>query len=229
IVLALLIFIVWWRTFTQLAIGYSLCIVSQVALFCLIFRWQPFNSRLQLPVFVASAPLVAYALGTIPMRSVIRRSLLVLIAALLSYRALPSILKNPARPLAGRVKILDLTREQRYFIEQPQIQASYTGAADFIAATRCRTVGLKTGWSEWEYAFWAVASPRWKIFRLTHVAVTNPSKRLDKHTGAGGKQVCAVVTLNEDRPINATETAPGFVIAWQLQNVSVQLPAASLR
>ncbi len=204
------------------ATRYAFCLACQILLFCLVLRWQPFNSRLQLTAFLAAAPLVAYCL-----QLVTRQAVAVFIATFLAFRAVPSLVKNPARPLVGTGAIQRLTREERFFTEEPQIEAPYTGAAEFIAKSGCRDIALKTGWSEWEYAFWAVAKPRLGQFRLTHTGIMNLSASLTDPAPAGGRAPCALLTLNENRPAEKVPPHAGFVVAWRLDNVTVELPTSA--
>ncbi len=203
--------------------AYCACIVAGIVMFCVAFRWQPFGSRLQLPLFMAASPLIA----TIIPRQLPRAAMFI-IAAFIGQRAIDALLNNPARPLMGKNSIVSATREERYFAEQPQAYGPYAGAANFLKATSCRHIGLQTGWSEWEYGFWVVARNRLGAVTINAIGVSNPSAKLGRLLANTEGTPCAVVSLHQDGGAARARVEPGFSVAWRQDSVTVQLPSAQL-
>jgi hypothetical protein len=66
-----------------------------IFLFSFFFKWQPWGSRLQLPIFLLGAIAAGYLLGMLEARTILPGSL----AALLTLTCLPYLLLNPIRPV----------------------------------------------------------------------------------------------------------------------------------
>lgn len=73
-------------------------VLSGGILFCVMLRWQPWITRLQLPFFVMMGP----AIGTV-LAERIRRNVIIVIGVGLVLGALPSMLLNQKRPLLGEL------------------------------------------------------------------------------------------------------------------------------
>lgn len=137
-------------------------------LFALLVKWQPWGSRLQLPLFVLWAAPVGWLSGRFS-RGLGRFAAVVLLLA-----AVPWVLDNTSRPLFGPKSILRTPRTEQYFFQRPELLSPYRQAAAAVRAERCDTVGLWMGLDEWEYPLWVLLDgpPR---PRIEHVHVTNVS------------------------------------------------------
>ncbi len=148
-------------------------LVAGFLLFCLVLKWQPWHSRLHLPLFVLWAPAVSIALSRGWSRRIGHSA-----AAVLLIAALVLIGYNETRPLYGPRSIFATGRADQYFATRP-FGADYRAAIGYLNAQPYRHLGLVLGANAWEYPFWALlkdeggASPR-----LEHVLVGNVSGRL---------------------------------------------------
>ncbi len=154
---------------------YGLALGAAFLIFCLVLKWQPWHSRLQLPLFVLAAPLIGVA-GEVSYR------LLLPAAALLGALSLRPLLQNRLAPLAGKYTVFNTPRLQQYFQsfgpEPSPRQRAYVAAADLLRGRRCAEVGALLGWDDWEHPLWVLlAGPTGAGPRIEHVAVTNPSAR----------------------------------------------------
>ncbi len=152
---------------------YLFALALAAAAFCLVFKWQPWHSRLHLPLFVLAAPLAGAALA--PYRRL--TTLLVVVAAL---GAAPPLLANYLAPLERRQNALVTPRIQQYFhrfgTPLDDRERGYVGAASFLATRGCTDVGLVLGWDDWEHPLWVLLAERASDrVRVRHVAVANPS------------------------------------------------------
>ncbi|WKZ33742.1 MAG: glycosyltransferase family 39 protein [Thermodesulfobacteriota bacterium] len=152
----------------------SLCIVSGFLLFSLLLRWQPWHSRLHLPLFVAASPLIGMLFSFTK-----KEGVPFLAAALLFIATLPWLLFNYQRPLLpyNGFSVLTAERVDIYFRARPELKWNYVEAAGIILRQDCTDLGLMPGAGDmWEYPIWPLLGD--KKFRLEHVDVKNESAGL---------------------------------------------------
>jgi 4-amino-4-deoxy-L-arabinose transferase-like glycosyltransferase len=152
---------------------YGLALVLSFAAFCLVFKWQPWHSRLHLPLFVLAAPLVGAVLEPYP-------RVMTLAALVATVTAAPPLLTNVLAPLDRRQNALTTPRIQQYFHRfggpVDDRERGYTGAAAYLRARGCNNVGLLLGWDDWEHPLWVLlADGAPGGVRIRHVAVENAS------------------------------------------------------
>ena len=194
--------------------GFAGCLIAAFALFCLVLRWQPWHSRLHLPLFVLGAPLVGVVFA--------RLRPPVLAIALVAMGASPvyAVTHSPAARLQGRRSVFRMTwAEQR----ERQAGPGYIGAARFLVSSGCRDVGVVLGTDDREYFLWGLlADATWRG-RLEHVRVTNASGRLP--SAAPLAEPCAVVRVGVDGdPRGVTVGSRAYGPAWSRGEVQVLVP-----
>ena len=192
------------------------CLVAAFALFCLALRWQPWHSRLHLPLFVLGSALVGVVLARL------RPAPLVIALVAMGVSPVYAVTHSPTARLQGRRSVFRMTwAEQR----ERQAGPGYIGAARYVASSGCRDVGLVLGTDDREYFLWGLlADARWRG-RLDHVLVDNVSAR--RPSAASSLEPCAIVR-EEFGP-----TAPGLRLgsrtyepAWSHGEVQVLVPLA---
>jgi signal transduction histidine kinase len=170
-------------------------LVLAFVLFCFFLRWQPWNSRLHLPLFVLSAPLIAAAISGISYRQAGQWIMIALIVV-----ALPYLFYNWSRPLVTKNSILLTDREDQYFRNRPVIQESYREAVRFLAVRKCDHVGLRLDEDDWEYPLWVLMQDagRGRV-RLDHVDVENETAMLPIEND----QHCALIQIDDSGKAHA--------------------------
>ena len=139
----------------------TVAILGSGLLFGLVVRWQPYNSRLELPGFLLLAPLIIAGLNRWSGRAA---QVFGLGAVLVG---LPPLLANATRPvLPGRFRlgntevdvgsVLSTDRTTQYFAREPGMARGYRLTAERLAATKCTRVAVKAGYDSWEYPLWAL-------------------------------------------------------------------------
>jgi hypothetical protein len=155
-------------------LSYAAAVTGAFLLFCLVLRWQPWHSRLHLPLFILWAPFVAVVLS-----AKLPRPLTYALAVVLLLSALPWALRNASRPLVGPGSVLVVSRSDQYFSNRPDARDSFVAAVEGLLGTGCPTVGLVAQGDDWEYPLWALLRERGgEHVRIRHVGVQNVSARL---------------------------------------------------
>jgi hypothetical protein len=133
---------------SQVALYVVGLVVAFVA-FCAVFRWQPWNTRLHLPLFV----LWSAAIGLAFERQL--RDITGMVGAVLILAALPSALFNSSRPLIDfhGSSVFKAPRKFLYFRVQPLLFESYVRAAALIDNSLCKEVGIDIPSDGYEYPF----------------------------------------------------------------------------
>jgi hypothetical protein len=159
---------------------YLLCLVAGFLLFSLLLRWQPWNSRLMLPLFVLASAVAGSVLGDVP-----RRLPMAALAIGLTLAATPWLAANRSRPLVASAalqtspSILATSRTEQYFAKRPMLEAPYRSAAALITARGARRVGLVCHEDAWEYPLWVLLGSGWhRPPVIEHAAVRNVSAKL---------------------------------------------------
>jgi len=161
----------------ELLVEYSITLMASFLLFCLVLRWQPFHSRLHLPLFVLFAPVVGIAFSRIGGAKTAYPLAIVLILG-----ALPWVFMNHSRPLIGAENILNTSRIEQYFASRQNLMSTYIEATNFVTQRNCSDIGLAMGNDHWEYPFWVLLQKEDnERLRIEHVEVQNVSERIPIH------------------------------------------------
>jgi hypothetical protein len=175
---------------------YAVCLAAQAFLFIVALRWQPWITRLQLPLFALCAPLTSL-LPIFRARGLPAATL----AIMLIGGALPALLLNQTRAVLSLPGFVGSfwfkTPEQILFARQPDLQQQYETAVNYIVAHKDREIGLMLGRNDWEYPLWTLLRQTdLKNLRLEHVAVKGSARTLPYPLGAFLPMVLIVTTRN---------------------------------
>jgi 4-amino-4-deoxy-L-arabinose transferase-like glycosyltransferase len=212
IVVACLFLLLRWRS-ARSASYLIAAVFAGFLLFSLFLKWQPWHSRLLVPLMIlASAPVGLF------FERVSSRVIQFAIAAALILAMLPALLINPYRPLVFRQPVYTMPREERYFTEDPRIMRGYIGAADYLASRRCSDVAFWFRGDGFEYQMWALLRNRFPGgFRVRHVFIRNPSNHL-----AGEKfRPCAIVYVHPEVAPALLPIPSRVAPSWELDDVRI--------
>jgi hypothetical protein len=181
-------------------IGLFGCLLCSALLFCLLFKYQQWGTRLQLPLFLLGAAPIGVALGEPSLRNGSDRYGVVffcgalLIAVWLFISSLPHILYNGLRPLVDNelnVKnIFSVPRQEQYLegyrdLYRPCVGVikALKGVAAYSADRKALSVGLQNP-QGLEYPFWQIArhegmNARFCFIGFTSVSVPDVLNELD--------------------------------------------------
>lgn len=199
---------------------YCLGLLLAFLAFCAVLKWQPFHSRLHLPLFVLWAaptalvftsgrgPYVAYG-----------------VAAALLFLSTDAVLKNELRPLSGRrhSTILRQDRATLYFADHPFLIPSYKTAVEVLRDTGCRDIGLDlslAGDQAFEYPLLVLLGAGGRDMDVRQVGTMNASARY-----AAPFTPCAVLCARCSTAIAKwRQYIPGFPDRLIVGNVVLFLP-----
>jgi Dolichyl-phosphate-mannose-protein mannosyltransferase len=129
--------------------------IGGFVLFCATLKWQAYNTRLHLPIFILAAAPVGLMLSSARIRTVSAAT-----CALLVGLTVPYLLQNPSHPWIGKHSIFINSREQEYFLNNANLPESYLPACDFLAQNHYDSIGLLAGNDDWEYPLWVLLRDR---------------------------------------------------------------------
>jgi len=141
---------------------------------------------------------------------------------------MPALFLNPDRPLLRHRPVYAIPRDERYFAEVRSKFLPYRHAADYIAASGCRRIGLWIGWNDWEYPLWAFLQDR-SLGRVVirHVQVTNKSSRA-RQPERSAFSPCIFVSVNNWGERWAFSIPAGFDRVWQQDSIVIFRPTTEL-
>src|SRR5581483_10556060 len=217
-------FVVALRGGSRLNAVYAGCLVIAFVLFAAYLRWQPWHSRLELPLLVLASPLVGLYSARFAKPAVVG-----VVAALLVVTALPFALDNASRPLIGYTfpreahyldggsSIFTASRLDVYFAKRHDLEAPYSSAAALARQSGCSTIGLWTQSGDWEYPLWVIGGAG---MRVEQINVTNNSAQF----ADGGGTPCLLVVVVPQPPSTVRVGNTTFEMKSDENGVAIYLP-----
>jgi hypothetical protein len=207
----------------QHVIGYLVSVCVTFMLFNVLLKWQPWHSRLHLPLFVLFAPFVAIVLSQWRMR------LVPYIMTFLLVGSSPWVLANQTRSLIPVFKqhksILVESRLDQYFERAGRsLKEPYLGAAAFLQERNLQDMGLMLPYNPFEYQLWVILKQGRTDIRLEHTEVENVSSAttpLDSSMKFLPEAIIRVQRKNEQPRAELRMGARVYTRAWSLDSVGV--------
>ncbi len=173
---------------------YAGMLVLSFIFFCFYLKWQPWHSRLHLPLFVLWSPFVALSLARVESQRIANSIVVILLLA-----SLPWLFYNELRPIIAEANIINTGRVEQYFKYRPHLMEPYIHTTDSIIEGGCTDVGIKIGYADWEYPFWVLLNRRGgggggETVRIEHVKVDNPTAKLASAPLFQGFKPCYLIS-----------------------------------
>jgi dolichyl-phosphate-mannose-protein mannosyltransferase len=137
-----------WICHRRLA-GYLLAVTVGFLLFSAIFRWQPWHTRLLLPLIALMAAWVAAVLPKT------ERGWYAIMALALVGAGIATAVLNESRPLVGSDSVVAKGYSADIFLHRPDLRGSYLSAVEQLKG--CKRVQIElAGNFSWEYPMWSL-------------------------------------------------------------------------
>ncbi len=158
----------------RVALYYILAVTSGFLLFCIFLKWQDWNRRLQIPLFILGCAIAGMAVAKIRPWYISNA-----IVGLFLVAAIPWLIAGQPRSLIGNTNIFNVSRNEQYFAERPNAYRPYQLAAQQIEQMQVSNVGLFMGPSHYEYPLWVFLSQLHRpLPRIEHVDINNETSGL---------------------------------------------------
>jgi hypothetical protein len=135
---------------------YAITVSISYILFSALFKWQDTNSRLLMPWFLITTPILGWVFERI------NRFVQIGIVILLTLSSLTVLVSNPSRPLVAsgeNESILTASRITTLFNNSPEIMNDYISVTITARDLECKSIGLELDSNTPEYLIWAILSP----------------------------------------------------------------------
>ncbi|NYT01139.1 MAG: glycosyltransferase family 39 protein [Methanocellales archaeon] len=212
-------------------VSYYAAVSGGFLLFCLYLKWQPWHSRLHLPLFVLLSPFIAMVLWrsfnpieNARLSSIRRNSIFFFsIVFFLMFTCPPWLFYNWPKKLVGPGNIFTTSRIEQYFSNRWDVKDSYVGAIDFLKTKRCSDIGIVLlGEDDFEYPFVVLIQNQVSdSFRLEHVNVNNISSKYSDVPPFDNFNPCAILCVNGEGDNRLLFKGHRYVKEWSSGSVTV--------
>ena len=179
---------------------YAAIIALTAIVFSLAFKWLIFGSRLQLPFFLLSAPIVAIGLSTMTSPKFVKG-----IGLLLLFASLPWVLSIDSRPLLPSAdnsvvgSVLTEPRSRLLFANGLYLLEPARDVVIRIKQADCNNVGLLLAGNGVEYPFWTMLNAPRKDLRMEWIVKDTPSEKLADKDFNPCAVICENCMLDDER------------------------------
>jgi hypothetical protein len=198
---------------TRLATGYLLALIVAYVAFCSYLKFQPWHSRLHLPLFILWTPFIGWLAAQVVSSRVAGS-----IAIALMLGSLPALLQSHQKPLLDtRANVLIVPRDRQYFASNPALFDPYMQASRVLRDSGCAKVGLVLGGNDWEYPLWALTNTSTRKISFEHVKVPNASAKLRTRM----EPPCAIFQTLNPQPIEFMLDETKYHQVWSSEASSI--------
>jgi len=165
--------------------------------FSAILKWQPWNARFHLPMFIIFAPLAGLVIEKVHIRWIVSGAM-----GALFLSAWVLVFINVNKPIFSTLSIFyPQNRDFLHFITTPSPQSTYLeyeGVSQVLKKMGCKNIGLIMQADENEYLLWVALNPTADpSMRIESVLVDNASAGIKYPRGDFFPD--AIIAINDDR------------------------------
>jgi Dolichyl-phosphate-mannose-protein mannosyltransferase len=161
------------RNWKRDLIIFCISLIVGFLLLSLYLKWQPWDTRFELPLFVLWSAVLGLSLADYQSKWLGNATMILLFLA-----ALPWVFLSTSHPLIGAQNIFSVDRTEQYFRNQHSLWFSYSRIASYLSGGQCKQIGLDFSGDTWEYPLWILLQQGvGKDVRIESVNVENISAR----------------------------------------------------
>ncbi|MFE1745474.1 ArnT family glycosyltransferase [Coleofasciculus sp. H7-2] len=195
-------------------VGYLVAVVGSFLLFCLLIKWQPWQSRLHLSIF-----LLFSAFSGVVLSDRLHHKIANYIAVFIIVSSLLWVFYNESRPIIADRNIFNTSRIEQYFSNRIDIKDSYVEAVNQIKSKGCRNIGLYLRTDAWEYPFWVIFhKTNTQPIHLEHINVKNVSAKTLNLYPYNNFIPCAILAVDFGRTQEIVTKNGIYVKEWSSVN-----------
>lgn len=201
---------------------YILLVFIGFLMFCSVIKWNVWNSRLHIPLFILFSPLLGYSLSKISSRLV---SLGVAIPFLMA--SLIFLFQSNTRPL-DLTKMAEIVqeRDRQYFNNRynaDEIDDYYINATQALISTQCNVIGMNIPVNTLEYPLYIFLEKHFgDDLVLEHVNVSNLSSMLTERFPPN--DYCAILKISTKPPKMITVQGRPYSLYWSENGFQIYRP-----
>jgi hypothetical protein len=179
-----------WRQ-NRSVLTYTSLLAASYVLFCMLLRWQQWNSRYHLAYFVLLMPVTALVLVSLVPRRVVTG-----IAVGVTLFASVVIAANQSRPVFNPAYLAQSRFRKMLFEQGPLFCEKLETMAKDVVVSGCSGVGLKLTSDDAEYPLWATLQDRGYAGQINQFLVDNESAKIPAST----PPPCVLITMSTTAP-----------------------------
>jgi 4-amino-4-deoxy-L-arabinose transferase-like glycosyltransferase len=175
---------------------YSLFVLGLICSYSLLVAWQPWASRLHLPIFVLASPIIASTLDKLFSYSKPQKDTLCFVLILIiGLSSTPYLFFNAMKPFN---RLFATPRLEQYFAAAPHYFTPYLDSMEYLGELQCSDVGLIFGANTYEYPLWAISRAESKLdHSFTHLFVNNESRKINEENKK--TDLCAIIVSQDEK------------------------------
>lgn len=175
---------------------YLVCIICGFIIFCGYLKWQPWGTRLQLPLFLLFSPFIGTIFSEHQNKKLFNSMIFFILIA-----SAPWLFLNFSRMLTGKYNILNTPRIFQYFNNCPHLRVQYLNVYKYISSQKnFSNIGLIIGGDDYEYPLWVLLNNR-NQYKIRHIDYSfnrnNDSMRLYKDMPYKDFTPCVIISTRQ--------------------------------
>lgn len=142
-------------------------------IFCTLLKWQIWNCRLMLPMFLVIAPFMAFVA-----HSISSKLLFNLIMGLFFLSSCLFLFVNASRQWFGPESIFTASSTDQYFRNNDDLKNPFVEITDILENNNSKNIGMVTSGDAWTYPYWILLDMV-PDFEIQQIMVENASEKIE--------------------------------------------------